>query len=258
MKQLNLYKPFFSIIVLFLIGLIEVLPNNKNDIKIISFEQFDSISNIKKKKNKFFMDSRDGNIYKVVKIGSQIWMAENLKYLPKIVDAKIGSISKPLYYVYDYSDTIVKNAKLTSNYSTYGVLYNWSAVMNGEKSSDSNHRNVQGICPKGWHLPSDAEWNQLFEYIDNLKDDSIKNRDTIQFISINNSNIYTVGFAPVLGGRRYYDGTFQYIENLGFWWSSTTDEKLYAWYRSIGYDYNELYRSYSIKEDAFSVRCIKN
>ncbi len=104
-----------------------------------------------------FTDSRDGNVYKFVKIGTQTWMAENLAYLPSVVGSATGSETTPYYYVYGYDGTSVTAAKATSNYTTYGVLYNWPAAMGGFSSSSSNPSGVQGVCPAGWHLPSEAE-----------------------------------------------------------------------------------------------------
>ena len=97
-----------------------------------------------------FTDPRDNTVYKWVKIGNQVWMAENLRYLPNVVGPETGSNIEPYCYVYDYNGTDVTAAKATENYDTYGVLYNWSAAMNGATSSDANPSNVQGICPAGW------------------------------------------------------------------------------------------------------------
>jgi uncharacterized protein (TIGR02145 family) len=94
-----------------------------------------------------FIDSRDNHEYKWIKIGKQIWMAENLAYLPEVTDHRSGSLELPNYYVYDYNGTDVNAAKSTLNYSEYGVLYNWEAAM--------------AACPEGWHLPTDTEWKQL-------------------------------------------------------------------------------------------------
>ena len=116
-----------------------------------------------------FTDIRDNNIYEWVKIGNQIWMAENLAYLPSVSKFEylhyINDLGESHYYVYDYYDTIVSSAKATSNYETYGVLYNWDAAMDGAFSSSSNPSGVQGACPDDWHLPSDAEWTELTDYI---------------------------------------------------------------------------------------------
>ncbi|MCF8358778.1 MAG: hypothetical protein K9H26_08480 [Prolixibacteraceae bacterium] len=88
-------------------------------------------------------DERDGNYYNTVKIGEQIWMAENLAYLPQINRPSEQSYTIPLYYVYEYEGTEVNEAKAIENYQIYGVLYNWQAAISA--------------CPSGWHLPSDDE-----------------------------------------------------------------------------------------------------
>ncbi|HOR60830.1 MAG TPA: FISUMP domain-containing protein, partial [Bacteroidales bacterium] len=112
-----------------------------------------------------FTDPRDNYTYQTVQIGSQTWMAENLKYLPSVVGPGTGSNSEAYYYVYGYEGTSISAAKATENYATYGVLYNWTAAMAGAGSSNFNPSEVQGICPPGWHLPSDAEWQQLEMYL---------------------------------------------------------------------------------------------
>jgi hypothetical protein len=97
----------------------------------------------------------EGNGYKTVKIGKQWWMAENLAYLPTVNPPTEGSVTNPYYYVYNYIGTNVAEAKESEIYKTFGVLYNWPAAMNA--------------CPKGWHLPSYAEWEQLGQYISDEK-----------------------------------------------------------------------------------------
>jgi hypothetical protein len=93
-------------------------------------------------------DDRDGTTYKVVRIGAQLWMAENLKYLPSVVGMATGSNSTPYYYVSGYNGTSVEEARAIANYNTYGVLYNWAAA-------------TQDVCPAGWRLPTDADWTEL-------------------------------------------------------------------------------------------------
>ncbi len=115
--------------------------------------------------NNSITDSRDGSVYKTVTIGNQVWMAENLKYLPSVVGSSTGSNTVSHYYVYGFEGISVNDAKATSNYSTYGVLYNWPAAMNGEASSNTNPSGVQGICPDGWHLPSREEFMELIEFL---------------------------------------------------------------------------------------------
>ncbi len=106
-----------------------------------------------------FADTRDGIKYKMVKIGDQVWMAENLKYLPEItgVTDKVSETT-PGYYVLNYHGSSVSEAKATQNYNTFGVLYNWPAAMAGASESNLIPSGVRGVCPEGWHLPSMNEW----------------------------------------------------------------------------------------------------
>ena len=104
----------------------------------------------------------DGNQYDAVKIGDQVWMAQNLRTTHYADGTSIPaggsnlSVTSPYYY--DYSSSGIS---LTSR----GYLYNWPAVMHGSSSSSANPSGVQGICPTGWHVPSDAEWTQLSDYV---------------------------------------------------------------------------------------------
>ncbi|MBT3748463.1 MAG: hypothetical protein HOG34_05710, partial [Bacteroidetes bacterium] len=93
----------------------------------------------------------DGRVYETIQIGNQLWMAENLAYLPLVNSLSDGSVSQPKYYVYDYNGTSLSVAKTTDNYESYGVLYNWEAA--------------KMACPEGWHLPNDEEWKKLEKYL---------------------------------------------------------------------------------------------
>ena len=104
-----------------------------------------------------FTDTRDSRIYKWVRIGDQVWMAENLKYLPEVqsnadFDAK-GIDLQPACGVYGYNGSNVGAAKTEDNYNTYGVLYNWYVT------------EQLNVCPVGWHVPTDDEWTELTSYI---------------------------------------------------------------------------------------------
>lgn len=112
-----------------------------------------------------FIDPRDGHSYGYNKIGDQYWMCENLSYLPSVSPYADGSAVDKLYYVNGYDGTIVADAKSNPNYATYGVLYNWPAAMDGHASTNDHPSGVQGACPPGWQLPSDAEWEELTNYL---------------------------------------------------------------------------------------------
>ncbi|MDD3101434.1 MAG: fibrobacter succinogenes major paralogous domain-containing protein [Bacteroidales bacterium] len=223
-------------------------------------------------------DSRDSNVYDLVVIGGQIWMAENLAYLPSVVGPGTSSNSVPYYYVYGYNGTDIATAKNTDNYNTYGVLYNWPAAMNGAASSATNPSGVQGICPAGWHLPSDAEWTQLENYL--IANGYNYNGTTVGNMiakSMATDSGWTVssttgavgntdypdyrnksGFSALPGGCLGNFSAFTSIDNAGFWWGSTVSSGDYS--RRCGLEYNSisLGKSENLKKYGFSIRCIRN
>ncbi|MCP4091798.1 MAG: PKD domain-containing protein, partial [Gammaproteobacteria bacterium] len=221
-----------------------------------------------------FTDSRDGNVYSAVQIGSQCWMQENLAYLPSVSPSSDGSNTTPRYYVYDYQGTDVNAAKATSNYQTYGVLYNWLASMNGQASSSSVPSGVQGICPNGWHLPSDEEWKILEGEVDSWygypnaewdggglrgtdADGNLKEIGTTHWNSPNSAT-NSSGFTALPAGYRSYDGLFNFLGNFTYFWSSTEYSSSGAWIqRGLSYAYAGVDRS-SYSNGGSSVRCTKD
>src|SRR5574344_879069 len=205
-------------------------------------------------------DARDNQTYRIVTIGSQTWMAENLKYLPSVVGPETGSQTTPHYYVYGYNGTNVTDAKATANYTTYGVLYNWPAAMNGAASSTTNPSGVQGVCPDGWHLPSDAEWTELTDYLGGTSDagGKLKETGTTHWNSPNTGATNETGFTALPGGGRSNKGAFDYIGSYGYWWSATESGTNGAWLRGMGYNGGSVGRGYNGKELGFSVRCLKD
>jgi uncharacterized protein (TIGR02145 family) len=207
-----------------------------------------------------FTDSRDNNHYDVVKIGTQLWMAGNLKYLPSVIGPATGTETIPYYYVYGYNGTVVADAKATANYTTYGVLYNWPAAMNGEASSSSNPSGVQGVCPAGWHLPSDAEWTELTTYLGGVSvaGGKLKETGTAHWTSPNTGATNETGFTALPGGYRSSVYTFDNIGSIGRWWSATENSWIDAYPLDVSYDYGGVDRNSRPKELGFSVRCVKD
>ena len=205
-----------------------------------------------------FIDSRDGNIYNTVTIGTQVWMVENLRYLPSVVGPGTDSNTTPYYYVSGYNGTNVTAAKATSNYTTYGVLYNWPAAMAGSASSSANPSGVQGICPSGWHLPSDAEWTQLTSYLggEDLAGSKLKEMGITHWTSPNADATNESGFSALGGGARNWDGTFLNIGSQEFWWSAT--EGAHAWFRFVSYSYGGVGKGDGGKNMGFYVRCVRD
>jgi len=194
-----------------------------------------------------FTDPRDGNTYSWVTLGNQTWMSENLLYLPQVDTATDGSEDVPdgkYYYVYDFAPdpdedetTQISNAKASVNYQTYGVLYNWYAAMDGEASSTSNPSGVQGVCPVGWHLPSDPEWSELETWLsDNgygyegsgndiakaLADSTLwTSHGTPGNVGNDLASNNSSGFSGLPAGIRSTSGSFNYIDSTLSWWSSS-------------------------------------
>ncbi len=193
-----------------------------------------------------YKDNRDDKTYPYVTIGTQVWMAENLAYLPSVVGPATGSTSTAHYYVYGYDGTNVTAAKGTTNYNKYGVLYNWPAALTA--------------CPEGWHLPSDAEWTTLTTYLGGLSvaGGKMKEAGTTHWETPNTEATNESGFTALPGGYRLDDGTFSYIGGYGYWWSSTQYDTLFAWHRYLGYSDSDVLRCSSHKVLGFSVRCLRD
>ena len=202
-----------------------------------------------------FTDTRDGYIYSTVLIGSQTWMAENLRY---VGDIQFGSTNSSLtpYYYYPNNDS--------ANVFTYGYLYNWYAAMTGEDSSDANPSGVQGICPDGWHLPSASEWTQLIEY---LGEDI-----GVASMLAGNMELWDEGMLThyaYFGSARFDAlpaGFFMYryynFGNGAGFWSATEDDDSYetssAYYRNIISYLTSSESREDNKTNGYSVRCVKN
>jgi uncharacterized protein (TIGR02145 family) len=180
-------------------------------------------------------DVRDGKKYKTVVIGNQTWMGENLNY-----QTSSGS--------YCYSNN-------TSNCAKYGRLYDWKTAMAGSASSSKNPSGVRGICPSGWHLPSEAEWSALVTAAGGATAGKNLKSKTGWNSSGNGSDVY--GFSALPGGG-YHGGSFTNAGNYGNWWKATEYDSNYAYIQYMGYSYDYVSWGYNYKSDGFSVRCVKD
>ncbi len=199
-------------------------------------------------------DERDGQTYKTIEIGTQTWMAENLKYLPEVSPSAGGAYTEPYYYVYNYIGTSVSEAKATNKFNTYGALYNWPAALTA--------------CPPGWHLPSDAEWTALITYLDPSADPDVwgsqsyvaggKMKSTPLWSSPNTGATNESGWSGLPGGRRYDIGHFFNLGRSGNWWSASEGNADSAWYRNLNYYNGNVYRDGSNKDYGISVRCLRD
>jgi uncharacterized protein (TIGR02145 family) len=190
-----------------------------------------------------FKDDRDGNTYKWVKICDQVWMAKNLNY------AESGS---KCY------------GNVEANCDKYGRLYDWATAMNLLSSCNSSNcsgqvsSKHQGICPSGWHIPSDAEWDALMTAVGGSSTAGTKLKATSDWYNDGNG-MDDFGFAALPGGYGLSVGNFNYVGNFGGWWSSTEYGTSDAYRRYIFYNYEGVGRDYDGKGSVlFSVRCLQD
>jgi len=190
----------------------------------------------------------DGNIYGVVRIGSQVWMAENLKTTKFNDGTKIPmvpgieewrSLNSPGFCWYNNDvGTFGKN---------YGALYNWHTVSTGK------------LCPDGWHVPSQKEWNTLINYFgENIAGRHLKDKGTEYWESSNMDATNASGFTARPGGSRWDIGIFLDEGIRGRWWSSTEFNGTNVWDSNMSSSYNRVTGSLDDKKNGLSVRCIKN
>jgi uncharacterized protein (TIGR02145 family) len=191
----------------------------------------------------------DGNTYHTIKIGSQLWMAENLKTtkfndgtsIPLVTENGIwANLSTSGYCWYNNDAATYKN--------TYGALYNWYAINTGK------------LAPKGWHIPNDAEWTTLSDYLggEDVAGGKLKETGTAHWISPNADATNESGFTGLPGGIRYDDGEFYKIGSYGFWWGYTETGFYYAWNSFLNFGNGHINMDYFSKKDGFSIRCIRD
>lgn len=212
----------------------------------------------------------NGNTYNAVKLGNQIWMAENLRATEYADGTAISEGST-------YSDAVAyrycPNGD-ANNVSTYGYLYNWKAVMRSSSSSSSNPSRVQGICPDGWHVPSDEEWTQLTDYVSNQSgywcDENSENiaKALASTTGWSNSNgTCTIGYEPSANNTTGFDvqpvsayygnfgGYYGFGAYAGFWCATEYNSES-AYIRSFDSKNAYVGRGYDIKSNGYSVRCV--
>jgi uncharacterized protein (TIGR02145 family) len=183
----------------------------------------------------------------VVTIGSQVWTNKNLDIvtyrngdiIPQVQDKNAWANLTTGAWCYADNDE--------SNGSKYGKLYNWYAV-----------HDSRGLAPKGFHIPSDAEWKQLSDYLGGQDVAGIKMKNTNGWAN-NRNGTNTSGFSGLPGGSRNKFGDFKCkVDICGNWWSSTEDVDGLVWARHLDCYLDELPRNHYDKRLGFSVRCIKD
>lgn len=170
-----------------------------------------------------FTDQRDGKAYKTVIILGQTWMAENLAFKVK------GDC-----WAYDDNE---------SNVATYGYLYSW--------------KSAKEACPKGWHLPTDAEWSILTDYLgDENPGGKLKESGTTHWKTPNAGATNETGFSALPGGSRYTDKSFHFIGYVGYWWTATETNTGHINYRYVNWETSKVWNQPNSRKYGFSVRCV--
>jgi len=192
----------------------------------------------------------DGNAYQTVQIGEQIWMAENLKNTHynngDIIQTGYdntawSNLTTGAYAVYDDDETYAAN---------YGYLYNWYAAYD---SLD--------ICPEGWHVPTDAEFTILTDYLGGFSVAGGKMKETglDHWDSPNTGATNESGFTGLPAGyRNGIDGSYSSMGNYGYFWSSSESSSNYAWSRTLNYYSSNVYQSNYYRHYGFSIRCMSD
>jgi uncharacterized protein (TIGR02145 family) len=202
-----------------------------------------------KKEDTYITKDTGGNVYdKSVTIGTQVWMAENLKTTKYSNGDTIGTTtldisneSAPKYqWAYDGDENKV---------GTYGRLYTWYAV--------TDSRNV---CPAGWHVPTDSDWVALITFLggEDIAGGKLKETGTTHWLTPNTEATNERNFTALPGGYRYFAATFGYLGNRGFWWSSTEHSASQGYFLTMSSLFGFVNRDGTNKQYGFSVRCLKN
>ncbi len=198
-----------------------------------------------------FTDTRDGKIYKTIEVGSQCWFVENLNYGTLTQSTSLGVPHSNMNddgiaqkYCYDNNE---------ANCNTYGGLYEWNELM-----KYTEIEKVQGLCPNGWHIPSDGEWKILEMELGMSQTDADafgNNRGTDEGTQLKSGG--SSGFDALLAGYRFAYGSLNNLNDLGYFWSSTKDlaNTQNSHYRLLTTG-AKITRATEIKISGFSVRCI--
>jgi len=210
------------------------------------------------------IDSRDGKVYKTVKIGDQTWMAENLNFDP----GQGGSGEDKYDWSWCYNDE-------PANCDVTGRFYTWAAAIDSVKlATDAKNPQdcglrkecriaaagsttiVQGVCPPDWHLPTETEWSALFTAVDRSTSGEVLRSQTGWHFNKNGTDAF--GFSALPAGRRYYDGRFDGGGADANFWSATENGYNSAHVMRLYYNYEIAYLNTYGKDYGFSVRCVKN
>ena len=192
-----------------------------------------------------FIDARDNVTYKWVKIGNQVWMAENLRATAYNDGTSISNITNQTTWKNLTTGAYCYYNNSSSYSTTYGCLYNWYAVNTGK------------LAPTGWHVPTDAEWTTLSDCLGGESEAGGHLKSTTGWSSPNTDADNSSGFSALLGGYRD-DFVFYGEGDYGDWWSSTEGSSYDAWFRYLDYGDGSLGRYDYYKYYGYSVRCVRD
>jgi uncharacterized protein (TIGR02145 family) len=190
----------------------------------------------------------EGNIYKTVVIGSQTWMAENLR----TVKFNDGTNIPIIPSMYDWQPLTTPGCCWNNSGTGYGVFYNWYSL---ETASNGG----KNVCPEGWHIPSDVDWNILSEYLggDFVAGGKLKEEGTSHWSIPNSATTNESGFTALPGGMRNSIGVVSGGGLFGYWWTLSEDGVGSAWNRTLSH-MNSISRLSELKNSGLSVRCLKD
>jgi uncharacterized protein (TIGR02145 family) len=191
----------------------------------------------------------DGNEYKTVAIGSQVWMAENLKvisYNDGTGTVMYANSEDDLTSIATPAGTFYENNG--ANGQTYGILYNWHAVASGK------------LCPTGWHVPTDSEWNTLIDFLggEDVAGGKMKEAGTAHWNSPNLDATNSSGFTALPAGYLFDNGNYNSLGNVTHWWTSTQSDTDEAFDRYVYFQNGKAVKGTYSKQVFYSCRCIKD
>jgi uncharacterized protein (TIGR02145 family) len=182
----------------------------------------------------------DGNVYKTVKIGTRVWMTENLKVTHYRNGEPIPNIKEPKQWDILTSGAFCDLNDNQANTKAFGLIYNWYTIAD-----------VRNVCPTGWHVPSDLEWNELTTFLSGEKGPG--------GVPPGSAAINQSLFRFLPEGFRGYDGEFTGIGyGGGGWWSATTGTAETAFYRNVNYNTASRQHMEGRKSFGYHIRCIKD
>jgi uncharacterized protein (TIGR02145 family) len=194
----------------------------------------------------------DGNSYNTVQIGTQCWTKENLKVTKYRDGTSIPTGLNNITWENTTSGAYAIYGNDDANNAIYGKLYNWNAV------ADS-----RGLCPIGWHVPSDVEWSSLRNFLGSSNaggemKSTVTQPTTGGWNIPNTGATNSSGFTALPGGYKDSRGNFVSIRDITFFWSATEAASSWAWYRSLGSNYGIAFIDSANKQGGFSIRCLKD